>query len=197
LGSPNSATAPDTLFSATDPTRVPEPTDYRDDQDVLMRSANPPFLAFRTDLAKRPLRFDTLLTDASFMAISPDRKHMVWQSLQTGGFYLASYPPGPQRELIAAGGIEGVWLSPTEVLYRTGVVWSVARLNPATGQLAGRPTRWGFDPRFLDTPGWSNRLSGDGGIVYVQSPDVSDARFLRFVPNFVARMKAAVDQANR
>jgi hypothetical protein len=77
------------------------------------------------------------------------------------------------------------------------VTWHVAHVDPATHQATGPPTRWGSDPRFLDTPNWSNRASQDGGIVYVESPEVSDARFLRFIPNFVARMKAAVDAANR
>ena len=63
--------------------------------------------------------------------------------------------------------------------------------------MIGTPTRWGSDPRFLDTPGWSNRPSRDGGIVYMQSPNEGNARFIRFIPNFVATMKAAVDKANK
>ena len=131
------------------------------------------------------------------MGISPDGKRLVWQSQTTGQLNLTSYPPEPRQQLVAVGGVEPLWLSDTELLYRTGVTWNLAHVNAATGELVGSPTRWGFDPRFLDTPGWSNRVSWDGGIVYVQSPDVSDARFLRFIPDFVARMKAAVDKANR
>jgi eukaryotic-like serine/threonine-protein kinase len=197
LGSPSAATRPDTIFSAADQILVPEVTDYPDDGIVLARSINLPSAVTRIDLTRRPLHFDTLVTDAGFAAISPDRKHMVWQSLASAQLNLTSYPPGPQQQLIAVGGVEPLWLSSTDVLYRTGVTWSIADLNPSTGQLAGPPTRWGFDPRFLDTPGWSNRVSWDGGIVYVQSPDVSDARFLRFIPDFITRMKAAVDKANR
>ena len=49
----------------------------------------------------------------------------------------------------------------------------------------------------MDTPGWPNRLSHDGGIIYAQTPLVPDARYLRFIPDFVSRMKAAVKEANK
>ena len=197
LGSPSAETAPDTLIATNSLAQLPEPTDYHDDTTVLARPANAPYFATRIDPTKRPLRFDSLLPGAVFVAISPDGRHLVWQSQLSGQLNLTSYPPEPRQQLVAVGGVEPLWLSSTELLYRTGVTWDVAHVNATTGELVGSPTRWGFDPRFLDTPGWSNRVSWDGGIVYVQSPDVSDARFLRFIPDFVARMKAAVDKANQ
>jgi hypothetical protein len=83
------------------------------------------------------------------------------------------------------------------VLYRAGVSWFVAHVNPETGEPAGAPTFWARDPRFSDTSGWSNRPSHDGGIIYVQGPAQTSTAYLRVVPNWVARMKAAVDAANR
>jgi serine/threonine protein kinase len=195
-GSPDAATPPDTLFSASSLSLVPEPTDYHDDANVLARGATEPYSAIRIDLTGRPAKFDTLMAGAVFTGISPDGKHLVWQSQSSGQLNLTSYPPGPRHQLVALGGVEPLWLSPTELLYRSGATWNLAHLN-AAGDLVGSPAHWAADPRFLDTPGWSNRVSWDGGIVYVQSPDVSDARFLRFIPDFVARMKAAVDKANR
>ena len=197
LGTPSAETAPDTLFATDALADVQEPTDYHDDTSVLARPANASASATRIDLTKRPLRFDSILPGAVFMGISPDGKRLVWQSQTTGQLNLTTYPPEPRQQLVAVGGVEPLWLSDTEILYRTGVTWNLAHVNAATGELVGSPTRWGFDPRFLDTPGWSNRASWDGGIVYVQSPDASDARFVRFIPDFVARMKAAVDKANR
>jgi serine/threonine-protein kinase len=196
-GSPDAATSPDTVFSASSLSLVPEPTDYHDDANVLARGATEPYSAIRIDLTGRPLKFDTLLAGAVFTGISPDGRHLVWQSQSNGQLNLTSYPPGQRQQIVALGGVEPLWLSNTELLYRTGATWNLAHVNTTTGDLDGARTRWGADPRFLDTPGWSNRLSWDGGIVYVQSPDVSDARFLRFIPDFVARMKAAVDTANR
>ncbi|HEY3934384.1 MAG TPA: serine/threonine-protein kinase [Gemmatimonadales bacterium] len=196
-GSPDAATPPDTVFSAANLSLVPEPTDYHDDANVLVRGATAPYSAIRLDLTQRPAKLDTLMAGAVFVAISPDGKRLVWQSQINGQLNLTSYPPGPRQQLVALGGVEPLWLSPTELLFRAGATWNLAHVNAATGEIDGSPARWGADPRFLDTPGWSNRVSWDGGIVYVQSTDVSDARFLRFVPDFVATMKAAVDKANR
>ena len=52
-------------------------------------------------------------------------------------------------------------------------------------------------PRFSDTAGWSNRPSRDGGIIYLQGAEKSTAGYLRVVPNWVSKMKAAVDSAAR
>ena len=122
----------------------------------------------------------------------------MWQSSQgTGQLNITSYPVGQRHQLIAEGGVEPVWLSSTDLLFRTGVTWKIVHVDPATSETTGPPARWGSDPRFLDTPNWSNRPSRDGGIVYVENPVADDARFLRFIPDFVARMKVAVDAANR
>jgi hypothetical protein len=195
-GSPGAATPPDTVFSAASLALVPEPTDYFDDANVLARGANAPYAAIRLNLTHRPLRFDSLMVGAIFMTISPDGKHLVWQQ-NSGELNLTSYPPGPRQQLVASGGVEPLWLSATELLYRSGVTWNLVHVNAATGDITGSPSRWGSDPRFLDTPGWSNRVSWDGGIIYVQSAEVSDTRFLRIIPDFVTRTKAAVDKANR
>jgi hypothetical protein len=88
-------------------------------------------------------------------------------------------------------------MSPTEILFRRGVSWYLARLDPATGEPRGAPTFWGRDSRFSDTAGWSNRLSHDGGIIYLQGPAQESGSFLRVIPGWVERMKAAVDEANR
>jgi serine/threonine protein kinase len=66
-----------------------------------------------------------------------------------------------------------------------------------TGEPLGPTTFWARDPRFSDTPGWSNRPSHDGGIIYVQGPNETSASFLRVMPNWVAQMKRAVDQTGR
>ena len=55
----------------------------------------------------------------------------------------------------------------------------------------------GQDAQFLDTTGWSNRLSHDRGIIYAQSTARSTARFVRFIPDFVTHIKAAVKEANK
>jgi len=45
--------------------------------------------------------------------------------------------------------------------------------------------------------GWSNRPNWRGGIVYLQGPADTRARYFRVIPHWVTRMKRAVDEANR
>ncbi len=196
LGSPTSGAVPDTVFAATEPESAPEPKEFHG-ESILLASPLRASLTLRFSLAERPVRFDTLLADAVFATISPDGRRIAWHTSRSSQLMISTYPPAAQRRQIAVDGIEPLWLSPTELLYRSGVSWYLARLHPTTEELVGLPTLWGRDVRFLDTPGWSNRVSWDGGIIYAQSTQGGDARYLRFVPNFVARMKAAVYAANR
>jgi len=197
LGSPYSTAAPDTLFSATAPDPIPDPRQYHDDSMVLAFGGDGTTTAVRFALPERPLRFQTLLPDALFGEVSPDGKRLAWHGSLSSQLILSTFPPGAQQQQLADGAAEPLWLSSTELLYRSGVTWYVVRLNPATGEPDGPPTLWARDARFQDTPGWSNRVSWDGGIIYVQNSEQTDARYLRFMPNFVDRMKAAVDAANR
>ena len=196
LGSPNSTVAPDTLFAATTPAATPDPRQYYNESTVDAEGGSGTIAMVRFDPSERPLRFQTLLPNALFAEVSPDGKHLAWHGSVSSRLVLSSNPPGTQQQQVAVGAAEPLWLSSTELLYRSGVTWYVVRMNPATGELAA-PTLWARDTRFQDTPGWSNRLSWDGGILYLQNPEQADARFLRFMPNFVARMKAAVDAANQ
>jgi hypothetical protein len=132
-----------------------------------------------------------------FTSVSPNGRLIAFQTLDGSRIVVASFPVPGRRWQIASEGVEPLWLSATEILYRKGVAWYLARINPETGEPLGEPTFWASDPRFSDTSGWSNRPSHDGGIIYVQGPAQTTATYLRVVPNWVARMKAAVDAANR
>jgi hypothetical protein len=110
---------------------------------------------------------------------------------------VTSFPPRPERIQIASTGVEPMWLSDSEILFRSGISWYSARVSSATGELTASPALWGKDPRFSDTSGWSNRSSYDGGIIYAQGSPQSSARFIRVIPGWVNQMKAAVDSVNR
>jgi hypothetical protein len=195
LGVPNASTRPDTLASATEPESVPEPKEFVSDE-LLLASDLRSSVTFRFSLRDRPVRFDTLFADATFATFSPDGRHIVWHMAATSQLMLSSWPLGGVKRQVVVDGIEPLWLSSTELLYRSGVTWHLAKVNAATGEV-GVPQPWARDPRFVDTPGWSNRPSHDGGIIYAQNPHPGAARYLRFIPNFVERMKTAVDAANR
>ncbi len=195
-GSPNASSAPDTLMRGRNPTDAFDMLDFADDHTVLARDGQSSNV-YRIDIAKRPVAIDTLFTDGLFATVSPDGKRLAWHTAPAGGLFVSAYPSRGEQQQVAAIGFEPLWLSDTELLYRSGVTWYRARFDARTGEMAG-PTRvWGQDARFLDTPGWSNRLSHDGGIIYAQSPAVSTARFVRFIPDFVTRVKAAVQEANK
>jgi hypothetical protein len=142
------------------------------------------------------LHFDSLGIEGRFAIISPGGKLVAYQSLDSR-IMVTTFPPRAQRHQLAAAAVEPIWLSATEVLYRSGVTWYLARVDANTGELQGSATQWSRDPRFSDTAGWSNRESHDGGIIYAQAPQETTARYLRVIPNWVARMKAAVDSVNR
>jgi hypothetical protein len=170
--------------------------DFQDDHEILIQDwlAN---VTRRADPTVTPLEFDTVITGSRFIAVSPDAKHIVYQSADGSRIIVTTYPKLGRLWQVASDGIEPIWLSSTEVLYRSGVSWYVARINPATGEPLGPGTLWGRDPRFSDTAGWSQRLSHDGGIIYLQGPAQTSSAYLRAMPDWVTRMKAAVDAANR
>jgi hypothetical protein len=110
---------------------------------------------------------------------------------------VTSHPTPGRRWQVAADGAEPQWLASGQLLYRVGATWFLAKIDPATGEPLGAPHPWGKDPRFSDTSGWSNRLSHDGGILYVQGPPITTGTHLRIVPGWVAQARAAVKEANR
>ncbi|MEO8199831.1 MAG: protein kinase [Gemmatimonadota bacterium] len=134
--------------------------------------------------------------DARFGSISPDGKHLAYQTVEGNKIVVTAYPTVARRWQVASDGAEPIWLSSSALLYRSGISWYQVKINPATGEPMGQSTLWGRDPRFSDTSGWSNRPSHDGGIIYMQAPAETSVGYLRVIPNWVATMKAAVDAAN-
>jgi eukaryotic-like serine/threonine-protein kinase len=194
VGAPESSAPPDTF--PTDAASQVDVLEFLDEETLLVRDSDGK-MAARVDLRVRPLRIDTLLRGSIFATTSPDRRRVAWHAPEARTLFVAGFPPTSTRIQVASGGVEPMWLSNTELLYRSSVRWYLARFDARTGELTGPPTLWGEDYRFLDTPGWSNRPSHDGGILYSQSVRSDDVPFLRVMPNFVERMKAAVAAADR
>ncbi len=194
IGSPDASGAPDTLMRRVGDQDALDALDFSDDSTILARDSRIPSV-FRLTLSGRSVRIDTVSKDAIFMTRSPDGTRLAWHTAQTNQLFVGPYPRGTQQQQVAVGGVEPMWLSPTELLYRSGVTWFSARFDRVSGALIGAPRVWARDPRFADTPGWSNRPSWDGGIIYSQSPEQTDSRYLRFIPDFITRLKAAVDGA--
>jgi len=195
MATPGSDHKPDTLLAVQGAALAVDPLDYPDGHTVLIQDWGTN-VTRRIDPAVSPVHFDTVLTTARFPSIAPGGKHIVYQDGGASGVLVTTYPVAGRRWQVAADGVEPLWLSSTQLLYRTGVSWYLTRINPTTGEPTGPATLWGRDPRFNDTSGWSNRPDWDGGIIYVQGPAEVSATYLRVVPNWVAQMKKAVAEAN-
>ena len=195
-GSPGSGMPPDTVASFAADASAPDPVDFHDDDTALAQDwSNAVVMRFDPG-APNPV-FDTVLTGARFASLSPGGTLIAYQSLEGSRVLVTTYPEAGRRWQLGSEGVEPLWLSATEVLYRSGVSWYLVRVNPETGEPTGAATLWATDPRFSDTSGWSNRPSHDGGIIYVEGPSQTSSSYLRVIPNWVAQMKAAVDAANR
>ncbi len=195
-GSPSSAVAPDTLMRGANVVDAFDALDFAADHTLLARDGQTSNV-YRLDLSRRPVAIDTLFKDAVYATVSADGRRLAWHPSSGSGLFVSGFPGLLEKQQVASIGLEPLWLSNSELLYRSGVTWYSARFDARTGELTGPPRRWGQDPQFLDTPGWSNRLSHDGGVLYAQSPPMVSARFVRFIPDFVTRIRAAVQEADR
>ncbi len=191
-GNPRSNARIDTVLANASEDSIPDIDEYVDERTVLGLHL-PSATVTSLDPTVRGARPVELFRGSRFATIAPGGKLIAFQD-PDGRVKVTSYPPGSDVIQIA-NGVEPLWLSSSEFVYRSGVTWYSIRVDAATGEPRGAPVLFARDPRFNDTSGWSNRLSHDGGIIYVRGPDESTARYLRVIPNWVSRMKAAVDSA--
>lgn len=70
-------------------------------------------------------------------------------------------------------------------------------LDPSSDPPLGERRRWFEAPGMMDTAGQSFSLTPEGRVLYVQAREEKPPTWLRVVPDRVARMERAVDQANR
>jgi len=195
-GSPGIGASPDTLARFLADGQNFDPVGYLDDTTAIAQDWNRSTVA-RFNPRTAAAMMDTVLTGARFPSISANGKLVAYQTAEGSRIMVTTFAiPGRQWQ-IASQGAEPLWLSPTTVLYRQGAAWYLATVNPATGEPSGAPVLWATDPRFSDTSGWSNVLTHDGGIIYVQGPEQVSPGHFRVVPNWVTQMKRAVDAANR
>ena len=110
--------------------------------------------------------------------------------------------PYPARDLRysmpATGGIgDPVWLS-REVIAQWGDGgWYRSQFDASADPPFGESQFWFEDPLFSDTPGASHAATPEGGVVYMQGPELLPVHYLRVVPGWVELMKRAVDEANQ
>ena len=189
-GSPKSGQPPDTLTRLHFRQRQFEPHHYPSEHVVVLNAWDIDLIETFDPTAKS-FRVDTIATGARFGALSPDGRFVAYQSTKTGEIVVLNRQ-SKRKVQIAPTGSEPLWLSPNELIFRDTPGWYVAKLDPQTGDVIGNLDLWPMDPRFSDTPGYSNRLSSDGGIIYEQSPEPLVSPYIRVIPHWVDEMKRRV-----
>jgi hypothetical protein len=193
VGSPTSAAPPDTLRS-----RIGFPLQWRDDGVIIgVDDTTGRPVAIRVGAA--PSAVDLVRESAWFFDLSPDGRWVAYLASEDNQVWLAPYPATGRRFLVHRVVAEPLWLSPTELLYllpREGVFYRV-RIDAAGDPPFGHPQLWLADSLFIDTPGRSYAVTNDGSVLYVQGQARERGSSVRVVPNWVERMKRAVDEANR
>jgi serine/threonine-protein kinase len=158
------------------------------------------FHVLSLNLARTPVTVDTLAAEASFPRMSPDGRWLSYNDVGITTLWLEPFPATGQRYQVATGSIEDAqWISPTEFAVFEGSGPAIDRwemdLSGATPAFNRR--RWTVMPEFVETAGQSFTLSPDGRVVYVRGSPERPVWYLRVVPNWVNRMKRAVDEANK
>ena len=157
--------------------------------------------AVSLNLTNSPVVWDTLASAASFAAGSPDGRWLVYGDPDLLTLWVSPTPTTGRRYQVATGSVaEPRWGSSSEIVYGTyDSTASVVRV--AMDVVQGAPTfarrTIVLLPDYVETAGRSYQLMPDGRVVYVRTKRDDPRRFLRVVPNWVARMKRAVDEANR
>ena len=127
--------------------------------------------AMRFDPTVRPIRFDSLAYEPSFMTRSPSGKLGAPSGSRGADHGDVVLPEKPERIQTAAQGVEPLWLSETEIVkIARGCRGVSVEVDATTGELVGTPTLWARDPGSPTLPGWSNRCWGRG-MIYVQGPE--------------------------
>ncbi len=195
-GVPGSGTPPDTLARFAPTGMTIDPLGYLNDSTAIGQEWLGA-LVVRFDPREATPTMDTVLTGARFPSISATGQLVTYQSTDGSRIMVTTFPTPGRRWQIASQGVEPIMLSPSTVLFRQGAAWYSATVNPTTGEPDGAPVLWATDPRFSDTSGWSNVPTHDGGIIYVQGPEQVSPGYFRVIPNWVAKMKRAVDEGSK
>jgi len=180
-------------------TMVTQPSAWLADDFLLVGAGTNAGQALLLNPAVAPTTVDSLGFSSFFTSISPDRRWIAAQNQGAGGIRLLPWPAMDRVYQVDAEGIEPRWRSATELAFQlpgASVIHQVT-IDHASGSPVGPRQLVTQDPRFVDTPGWSFAFTGDGDLVYLQSPAGDAGHYLRVVPGWLRQIKRVVDEANR
>jgi len=196
MGSPFSTSPPDTLFSGSGANGY-EIFSCHDLSQITGGSYGSEQHTVAIDLSTTPPVLDTIVEGGLFAVLAPDGRRLSYIPADRGGIVVAPYPALNFEYNVGRNRSEPRWLSSTElVFWEAGGKFYRASMGDPEQTRPGTEVLWHFDPRFSDTPGSSYKLTAEGGLIYVQEPEQSPATYLRVIPNWVEKMKRAVDEAS-
>jgi serine/threonine-protein kinase len=197
VGSPDRSSSPEFLL------HVPGFEAMRwmpDDRLFGMRWHPNAALALRLD--RRPVTIDSLFTDTGYLFPSADGQWIANSNAAYTEAWIEPLPRDGRRFLAAAGNVEDIqWLSAFElgVPITDGPRTRIERVT--VDPRANPPVRnrgwWADAPQFRDANGPSFATAPGRGLIYMRGAIEKPASYLRVVPQWVDRMKQAVDEANR
>jgi Tol biopolymer transport system component len=197
VGSPDAAGAPEFLFVVGD---AFEPLTWLPD-DRLFGVSWDASQAEVVHLDERPVTVDTLFGNAALLSPSPDGRWIAYNSADFTTIWLEPLPRTGRRYQVATGGVEDPgWLSATELAYAdygTTTRFYRVTIDPAADPPVGSRRLWLEARNMVGTAGLSATLTPDGRVVFVQGQEPKRTMYLHVVPDWVSRMKQAVDEANR
>ena len=154
-------------------------------------------LVVAAHLDRQPPSFDTLATFAAVGRLSPDGRWLAYNAADFRAAWIEPMPRTGQRYPAGAGNYPQ-WLSPSEFV-TTSAGGHFDRIQVDASVQPPKITRrpWFDGPRFVGIAAGGFGLTPDGRVVYKEGAEIAPARYLRVVPNWVAQMKRAVDEANK
>jgi serine/threonine-protein kinase len=194
-GSASRSAAPDTVFLG-----FFEPLRYMSDSTVFGVVGGSEVVGL-LNLRTGSRQLDTLVREADFPDVSPDGRWMTYSSTDLSRVFISPVRDPSKRHQVAVAQEDAQWLSPTQFVmksYNSGNYrLQLVTIDPNADPVVQSIRDWFSDSRLTETPGRSFAVTPDGGVLYLQGPARPAGAYLRVVPNWVTRMKRAVDEANR
>jgi hypothetical protein len=162
-----------------------------------------PNVVVSLDLKRTPPAFEPVAQQAAFPSLSPDGRWISYASRSFDALWLQPYPANGKRYQVATGEITtSHWLSPTELTMAVKDSSGVTSIDRATIDFSGpapafHRQHWLTLPDVVPLTGPSYALTHDGKVLYLRGAPERPVTYLRVVPDWVSKMKRAVDEANR
>lgn len=151
---------------------------------------------------RRPVTVETLLSNSGFAFPSADGRWIGYADAAFTQAWIEPLPRDGRRYQVGSGNLEDPqWLSDSEfgIPLADGGRVRIERvtIDPRASPPARNRGVWAEAPDYRNTNGPSFATARGGGVIYLRGAADRPTSYLRVVPDWVDRMKKAVDGANR